>query len=54
MFRAARDVLDGQSADWTDLVAGIIGGVILAALGMWFVVRMLGTFRKRGYVTRYS
>jgi ABC-2 type transport system permease protein len=54
VFRAARDVLDGNAAETSDLLAGIAGGLVMAALGMWFVVRMLGTFRRRGYVTRYS
>jgi ABC-2 type transport system permease protein len=53
-FRAARDVLDGHGADATDLVVGMVGGVVMALLGMAFVVRMLATFRRRGYVTRYS
>jgi ABC-2 type transport system permease protein len=53
-FRAARDVLDGRSAELTDLLTGIAGGLVMAALGTAFVVAMLHTFRRRGYVTRYS
>jgi ABC-2 type transport system permease protein len=54
VFRAARDVLDGDPARVTDLLAGLAGGAVMAVLGMWFVIHMLGTFRRRGYVTRYS
>jgi ABC-2 type transport system permease protein len=53
-FRAARDVLDGEAANASDLLLGLGGGLVLAALGMAFVVVMLRTFRHRGYVTRYS
>jgi ABC-2 type transport system permease protein len=53
-FRAARDVLAGDSASTSDLLAGIAGGMVMAALGTAFVVAMLHTFRRRGYVTRYS
>jgi ABC-2 type transport system permease protein len=53
-FRAARDVLAGDSASTSDLLAGIAGGMVMAALGTVFVVAMLHTFRRRGYVTRYS
>lgn len=53
-FRAARDALAGVPVEASDLVAGAIGGIVLAALGMWFVVRMLASFRRNGYVTRYS
>ena len=28
--------------------------VVVCALGYWFVVHMLNTFRARGYVTRFS
>jgi ABC-2 type transport system permease protein len=54
VFRAARDVLDGSGARTSDLAAGAAGALVMVALGTWFVVRMLGTFRKRGYITRYS
>ena len=31
-----------------------VSALILAALSVWFLVRMLSLFRRRGYVTRYS
>jgi hypothetical protein len=36
------------------VVKGYIGSVVVCALGYWFVVHMLNTFRHRGYVTRFS
>jgi ABC-2 type transport system permease protein len=53
-FAAARAVLDGRGTPWGELgVAGLT--TLLALLGATvFVRRMLTTFRRRGYVTRYS
>jgi ABC-2 type transport system permease protein len=53
-FRAMRALLDGQSIPWDDVVAGYVGAAAFCALGFWFIVRMLNTFRARGYVTRFS
>jgi ABC-2 type transport system permease protein len=53
-FRAARTVLDGGALPWDDIVRGLVGSVVAIALAFVFVVRMLGTFRRRGFVTRYS
>jgi ABC-2 type transport system permease protein len=53
-FAAARTVLSGEPLPWDDVAAGAVGAVIAAAGGLAFVVHMLGVFRKRGYVTRYS
>lgn len=53
-FRAMRVVLDGDPVPWSDLSAGLAGAVVCAALSYAFVVRMLGVFRARGFVTRFS
>jgi ABC-2 type transport system permease protein len=53
-FRAMRSLLDGQAIPWDDVLAGYVGAVAFCALGFWFIVRMLNTFRARGYVTRFS
>jgi ABC-2 type transport system permease protein len=53
-FEAARRVLFGEGLDGTLLLQGLVGAVIAVALSFWFVVHMLSTFRKRGYVTRFS
>jgi ABC-2 type transport system permease protein len=54
VFEAARQVVAGQPVPWDELAAGAAGSVVAVALGFWFVVRMLGTFRRRGFVTRFS
>ena len=53
-FAAARAVLDGQGIPWDTL--GLAGLTTVLALGaaVAFVRAMLATFRRRGYVTRYS
>ena len=53
-FSAARDLLDGGPVPWADLAWAALGGVVLAALSMLYVLRMLRLFKHRGYVTRYS
>ena len=53
-FKAAREMLAGEPIPWDDLAYAAIGGAVLAALSMVYVLRMLKLFRARGYVTRYS
>lgn len=53
-FIAARTVLDGDPLPWSHIAAGLVGAIVLAAAGIGFVVHMLGVFRRRGYVTRFS
>jgi ABC-2 type transport system permease protein len=54
VFSAAREVLDGAPVPWADLGRGLVGALASVALAYWFIIRMLSTFRKRGYVTRFS
>ena len=53
-FKALRGVVDGQPLDWGLVGIGALGAVVLSLLAGWFLVAMLRTFRRRGYVTRYS
>jgi ABC-2 type transport system permease protein len=53
-FKALRGVVDGQPLDWGLVAIGALGAVVLSLLAGWFLVAMLRTFRRRGYVTRYS
>ncbi|MEY2458448.1 MAG: type transport system permease protein [Acidimicrobiaceae bacterium] len=53
-FRAMRTLLDGGGIPWSDVVWGYVGAFVFCALGYWFIVNMLNTFRARGYVTRFS
>lgn len=54
VFAAAREVLDGDGLDGGLVWRGLVGAVVAVGLAFWFVVHMLSTFRKRGYVTRFS
>ena len=55
-FDASHQALDptGGPVPWDDVARGYLGAFVALALGYWFVVRMLATFRNRGYVTRFS
>lgn len=54
VFDAARDVLAGEGLDAGLLWQGLAGAVVTVAAAFWFVVHMLSTFRRRGFVTRFS
>jgi hypothetical protein len=30
-----------------------VGTIVLAGLALWFLTRMLDTFRRRGYISRH-
>ncbi|HKX75634.1 MAG TPA: ABC transporter permease [Acidimicrobiia bacterium] len=53
-FAAARSVLDGDGVPWGRLRLSTLGTAVALALSAWFGTRMLGVFRSRGFVTRYS
>ncbi|MEO7429160.1 MAG: ABC transporter permease [Acidimicrobiales bacterium] len=54
VFTAARTLLDGRAMPWDEIAVAAVGAVVLLVASMVFVTRMLATFRKRGFVTRYS
>ena len=53
-FVAGRAVLDHRGILWSELGIAAACTVILIALSLWWVTAMLATFRRRGFVTRYS
>jgi ABC-2 type transport system permease protein len=53
-FTALRSLVDGAGTDWVQLAIAAVGAVVLLGLSMWYLVVMLRTFRKRGYITRYT
>ena len=53
-FTALRSLLDGEPLPWGQIIAGVVGAFICAALSIWYATRMLKTFRRRGFVTRFS
>jgi ABC-2 type transport system permease protein len=54
LFIAARELLDGGPMPWDELAIAAAGCVVAAAVGLAFLTRMLGVFRRRGFVTRFS
>jgi ABC-2 type transport system permease protein len=54
IFAAARTILSGDPVPWDDIGVAAIGSVVLAALCLWFVIRMLATFRRRGFISRHT
>ena len=54
VFTATRALLDGHPMPWGELAVATIGTLVLLVTSTAFVAHMLSTFRKRGFVTRYS
>jgi ABC-2 type transport system permease protein len=53
-FEAMRTMLDGRAMPWGDLARAGFGGLALLIISAVFLARMMATFRRRGFVTRYS
>ncbi|HVF04074.1 MAG TPA: ABC transporter permease [Frankiaceae bacterium] len=53
-FAAARTVIDGNGIPWGTLGWAGLTTVLALAASVAFVRYMLATFRRRGYITRYS
>jgi ABC-2 type transport system permease protein len=53
VFEAARGVLAGDGLSWTEVGIAAAESVVLVAGAIWFLVAMLATFRKRGYISRH-
>ena len=53
-FAASREVLDGNGIPWGTLGAAGLTTLLALAASVAFVRAMLATFRRRGYITRYS
>lgn len=53
-FAAARALLDGDPLPWGELWLSALGSVLVAVLGMAFVVAMLRTFKRRGFISRHT
>jgi len=54
VFTATRALLDGHAMPWGDLAVATVGSLVLLVASAAFVTRMLSTFRRRGFITRYS
>jgi ABC-2 type transport system permease protein len=53
-FTALREVLAGRPLPGDEIASGLVGAVVMLALGFAFSTWMLRIFRKRGLVTRFS
>ena len=53
-FNALRDMLDGKPLPLGEIAIGLVSAIACAGAAMWFATRMLRTFRRRGFVTRFS
>ncbi|HMK62004.1 MAG TPA: ABC transporter permease [Acidimicrobiales bacterium] len=53
-FAAGRALLDHQGLPWGQLAIAGLSTMALLVVAVAFVSAMLGLFRKRGYITRYS
>jgi len=53
-FAALRGLVDGGALEWDQLAIALAETVVFAVLAFWFLVRMLRTFRRRGYITRFT
>lgn len=53
IFAAARGVLEGDGLSWAEVGIATAESIVLVAGAIWFLVAMLATFRKRGYISRH-
>jgi ABC-2 type transport system permease protein len=53
-FAAGRALVDGHGMQWGQLGLAAASTLVSALVALAFLVHMLGTFRRRGFVTRYS
>jgi ABC-2 type transport system permease protein len=53
-FDAMRDVLAGKPLPIHSIVVGLLGSVVFVACGFLFAWSMLRSFRRNGFITRFS
>jgi ABC-2 type transport system permease protein len=54
VFDAVRVGIDGGGVAWGDLSVALAGSLATTALAIWFLQRMMRTFRRKGLVTNFS
>ena len=52
-FAAGRPLIDGEGMNWGELGLAALTTAFAVVLSVWFLLRMLRLFRRRGYVTRF-
>jgi ABC-2 type transport system permease protein len=53
VFAAARAVVVGHPLPWGQVGLAAIGAVVVGVVAVWFLTRMLATFRRRGFISRH-
>jgi ABC-2 type transport system permease protein len=53
VFAAARALVVGHPLPWDQVGIAAIGAVVVVVLSVWYLTRMLATFRDRGYISRH-
>jgi ABC-2 type transport system permease protein len=53
VFAAARAVVVGHPLPWDQVGLGAVGAVAVGVASVWFLTRMLATFRRRGFISRH-
>ena len=53
-FAAGRALFDGHGLLWSQLGLALLGGAVMGAVVILFLMRMLQGFRSRGYISRYT
>ncbi|MPZ92325.1 MAG: hypothetical protein GEU68_11935 [Actinobacteria bacterium] len=53
-FDAMRTLLDGEGLDWGTIGIATASTLVLTVAALMFLVKMLRTFRARGFISRYS
>jgi len=53
-FAAARVLYAGRAVPWGEVAWAALAAAVLCAIALFLVGAMLATFRRRGYITRYS
>ncbi|MFI5053249.1 MAG: ABC transporter permease [Acidimicrobiia bacterium] len=53
LFEAARGVLAGEGLSWTEVGIAAAESAVLLVGAIWFIVKMLSVFRRRGYISRH-
>jgi ABC-2 type transport system permease protein len=52
-FAAARELVAGHPLPWDQVGIAAAGAVVVALLAVWYLTRMLATFRRRGFISRH-
>jgi ABC-2 type transport system permease protein len=53
-FAAARGLVDGRGLLWGEIGLAAASALVMTVASLAWLTHMLSTFRKRGYVSRYS